>query len=104
MQVMASNEIPWRRALYCGYFQEIQAIVGKSKIGKRKGSIMSDQAASSGPNGGQSVEPKQVPKRVLHTGAEIPAIGKWVLCFLMLLGRLEIYTVIIMFSPSFWKK
>jgi trk system potassium uptake protein TrkH len=34
----------------------------------------------------------------------IPPIGKWVLCIFMLLGRLEIYTVIILFSPSFWKK
>jgi len=36
--------------------------------------------------------------------AHIPAFGKWFLCLLMLLGRLEIYTVIILFSPSYWKK
>jgi len=34
----------------------------------------------------------------------LPAFGKWVLSSLMLLGRLEIYTVIILFSPSYWKK
>jgi trk system potassium uptake protein TrkH len=36
--------------------------------------------------------------------AHIPMIGKWVLTFLMLAGRLEIYTVLILFAPSFWKK
>jgi trk system potassium uptake protein TrkH len=34
----------------------------------------------------------------------VPDIGKWVLSFLMLLGRLELFTVIIIFSPAFWKK
>jgi len=36
--------------------------------------------------------------------AHIPLIGKWVLTFFMLAGRLEIYTVLILFTPSFWKK
>jgi trk system potassium uptake protein TrkH len=34
----------------------------------------------------------------------IPIVGKWVLSFLMLVGRLEVFTVIILFSPSFWQK
>ncbi|MBZ0272237.1 TrkH family potassium uptake protein [bacterium] len=34
----------------------------------------------------------------------IPAFGKWVLCLCMLLGRLEIYTVLVLFSPEFWKR
>jgi len=34
----------------------------------------------------------------------LPALGKWVLSFLMLVGRLELFTVLILFSPSFWKK
>lgn len=34
----------------------------------------------------------------------IPAIGKWFLSFLMLAGRLEVFTVLILFTPSFWKK
>jgi len=29
---------------------------------------------------------------------------KWTLCFAMLVGRLEIYTVLIIFTPTFWKK
>jgi trk system potassium uptake protein TrkH len=36
--------------------------------------------------------------------ANIPLIGKWFLSFLMLFGRLEIYTVIVLIMPVFWKK
>lgn len=36
--------------------------------------------------------------------AHIPAIGKWFLSFLMLLGRLELFTILIVLSPYFWKK
>lgn len=38
------------------------------------------------------------------TYSEIPCLGKWVLSFCMLAGRLEIYTVIILLIPEFWKK
>jgi trk system potassium uptake protein len=31
-------------------------------------------------------------------------VGKWFLSFLMLLGRLELFTVLVIFSPSFWKQ
>ena len=36
--------------------------------------------------------------------SEIPGFGKWFLSFLMLLGRLELFTVLILFSPVFWKR
>lgn len=36
--------------------------------------------------------------------ANIPLGGKWFLTFLMLLGRLELFTVLILFTPYFWKK
>jgi trk system potassium uptake protein TrkH len=36
--------------------------------------------------------------------SHIPAFGKWFLSFLMLMGRLELFTVLVIFSPSFWKK
>lgn len=36
--------------------------------------------------------------------AAIPDVGKWFLSFLMLCGRLELFTVLILLSPSFWKK
>ena len=34
----------------------------------------------------------------------IPAAGKWILSLLMLTGRLEIFTVLVLFIPSFWSK
>lgn len=34
----------------------------------------------------------------------IPVAGKWFLAFCMLLGRLELFTVLILFSASFWRK
>ena len=34
----------------------------------------------------------------------LPEAGKWWSGFLMLLGRLELFTVLILFSPEFWKK
>jgi len=36
--------------------------------------------------------------------AGIPMAGKWILIFCMLTGRLEVYTVLILFVPHFWKK
>lgn len=35
--------------------------------------------------------------------SSVPDAGKWILSLAMLLGRLEIYTVFVLFSPSFWK-
>ena len=34
----------------------------------------------------------------------IPDAGKWVLSFLMLTGRLELFTVLVLFTPGFWRK
>ncbi len=31
-------------------------------------------------------------------------VAKWVLSFIMLAGRLELFTVLLIFTPSFWKK
>jgi len=36
--------------------------------------------------------------------AKIPAVGKMLLTVFMLLGRLELYTVLIILLPSFWRK
>ncbi len=35
--------------------------------------------------------------------AHIPDFGKWFLAILMLIGRLEIFTVVLLFSPYFWR-
>ena len=34
----------------------------------------------------------------------IPALGKWVLSLLMMAGRLEIFTVLLLFTPGFWRR
>jgi trk system potassium uptake protein TrkH len=34
---------------------------------------------------------------------EIPDISKWILSFGMLLGRLELFAVLVLFFPSFWR-
>ena len=36
--------------------------------------------------------------------AEIHVAGKWYLSFLMLVGRLELFTVLVLFSPLFWRR
>ena len=36
--------------------------------------------------------------------AHIPFLGKWLLIWCMLLGRLEIFTVIILVVPEFYRK
>ena len=36
--------------------------------------------------------------------AHIPVVGKWLLSFLMLAGRLEIFTVLVIFNRHFWVK
>ena len=36
--------------------------------------------------------------------SELPEFAKWWASFLMLLGRLELFTVLILFTPFFWKK
>ena len=35
--------------------------------------------------------------------AQVPYIGKWVLLTLMMIGRLELFTVLVIFTPWFWK-
>ena len=36
--------------------------------------------------------------------AELPAAGKWILSFLMLFGRLELFTVALLLTPYYWKR
>ncbi len=39
-----------------------------------------------------------------HHYAAVPVIGKWILIVCMLLGRLEIYTLLVLLVPGFWGK
>jgi len=38
-----------------------------------------------------------------HYG-DINSTAKWILCFAMLLGRLEIFTLLVLLTPAFWRK
>ncbi|NVF13499.1 TrkH family potassium uptake protein [Vreelandella maris] len=38
-----------------------------------------------------------------HYG-EMPMLAKWILVLAMLLGRLEIFTVLVLFTPAFWRR
>jgi trk system potassium uptake protein TrkH len=35
--------------------------------------------------------------------AEVPIAAKWMLSFGMLLGRLELFTILVLVMPSFWR-
>ncbi len=39
----------------------------------------------------------------LYTYSHFSVFGKWFLSFLMLIGRLELFTVLVLFTRSFWK-
>lgn len=39
-----------------------------------------------------------------HNYADFSIAGKWFLSFLMLVGRLELFTVLVLFSPMFWRR
>ena len=39
----------------------------------------------------------------VHNYATLPTLGKWWATFLMLLGRLELFTVLILLTPFFWR-
>ncbi len=53
--------------------------------------------ANVGPGLGEIIGPQ-------GTYEPLPALGKWILCFGMLLGRLEIFTVLVLFLPTFWRR
>ncbi|HEY9050070.1 MAG TPA: potassium transporter TrkG, partial [Gammaproteobacteria bacterium] len=36
--------------------------------------------------------------------ASLDDFAKWVLCIAMLMGRLEIFTLLVLFTPAFWRK
>ncbi len=50
-----------------------------------------------GPGLGEMIGPNS-------TYAQIPDVGKLILCSGMILGRLEIFAILVMFTASFWKK
>ncbi|MBQ84900.1 MAG: potassium transporter [Gammaproteobacteria bacterium] len=41
---------------------------------------------------------------VAQTYGALPSAAKWILCLAMLLGRLEVFTLLVLFTPMFWKR
>ena len=39
----------------------------------------------------------------VHNYAQLPTLGKWWSSFLMLIGRLELFTILILLTPFFWR-
>lgn len=39
-----------------------------------------------------------------YSWSALPAVAKWLSTLCMLIGRLELFTVLLMFTPSFWKR
>ena len=52
--------------------------------------------ANVGPGLGETIGPA-------GTFASLPDTAKWLLALGMLLGRLELFTVLVLFSPAFWR-
>lgn len=40
----------------------------------------------------------------LSNYSAIPSVGQWILAITMLIGRLELFTVIIMLTPDYWRR
>jgi len=34
----------------------------------------------------------------------VPVFAKWVMCMAMIIGRLELFTVLVMLAPGFWRR
>jgi len=83
--------------LYIGIF--ILATLVMSSIGLDMISSLASVAASIG-----NIGPGLGIVGPVKNYASVPFFGKWVLIFCMLLGRLEIYTVIVLLAPEFWRK
>jgi len=41
---------------------------------------------------------------VATTYQALPVAAKWILCVAMLLGRLEVFTLLVLFTPMFWRR
>ena len=41
---------------------------------------------------------------VANNYSNVSDIGKFILCFAMILGRLEIFTLLVLFTPAFWRR
>jgi trk system potassium uptake protein TrkH len=83
--------------LYIGLF--IGAVICMSALGLDTVTSFASVAATIG-----NVGPGLGLVGPVNNYLSVPVVGKWVLMFCMILGRLEIYTVIILLVPAYWRK
>jgi trk system potassium uptake protein TrkH len=83
--------------LYLGIF--LSATLVMASLGLDMMSALASVAASIG-----NIGPGFGTVGPVKNFSEIPVLGKWILSFCMLLGRLEIFTVLILLVPEFWRK
>ncbi len=83
--------------LYMGLF--VMAFLAMASMGLDYVSAISSVAATIG-----NIGPGLGIVGPVRNYLEIPEAGKWVLISCMLLGRLEIYTVIVLMAPEYWRK
>jgi trk/ktr system potassium uptake protein len=82
---------------YAGIF--VVASLGMSELGLDFQSALASVAACIG-----NVGPGLGLVGPTKTYFPVVSTGKWILTFCMILGRLEIFTLLILFLPAFWKK
>lgn len=41
---------------------------------------------------------------VAENYGDLPGAAKWILCLAMLMGRLEVFTLLVLFTPMFWRR
>ncbi len=97
-----SSEILRSLIAFCFFFALLIAIltlaltlVGVDLVSSLTGAVTA--VANVGPGLGEVIGPA-------GNFAPLPAAAKWMLSFGMLMGRLEVITVLVLFTPSFWRK
>ena len=61
------------------------------------GSISTTSISNVGPGLGDTIGPN-------GNFSKLPDISKWILSLGMILGRLELFAILVLLLPSFWKK
>ena len=83
--------------LYVAVF--IAGVFFMTSLGMDMESAMSGVAASLG-----NVGPGLGSLGPMDNYSAVPEAGKWLFSLLMLMGRLELYTVLLLFFPGTWRK
>ncbi len=94
----ASNSVLGFFILFAMCFQAVAILLSFTGVDYITSmSAAATSLANVGPGLGNTIGPA-------GTFASLPDSAKWILSFAMLIGRLELFTVLILFSPQFWKE